>query len=79
MEVLWSDFISAFIRKKIRDHGGVRVVGRIYDIDPAIISKVANGKYIPKRSMMVKYFGDEIPQTKEIVIFKKEDINGTRN
>jgi hypothetical protein len=66
--VLWKDYIEAYVRQKIKQSGGVNACGRKYGINPALISKMSNGIYIPKRNTLSKMFKDDyIPETIEII------------
>lgn len=65
--ITWNDYISAFMRQKIKECGGTNACARRYNMDKAVVSKIARGKYIPKRSSMVKVFGEDIPETIEVI------------
>ena len=64
--ILWKDYISAFMRQKVKECGGTNACARRYGMDKAIVSKIANGRYIPTRSSMVKIF-DDIPEVIEVI------------
>lgn len=58
---------NAYVIKRVEDeiskYGSLRAMANAISVDPAIISKVKNGKYIPKQKTFLKWF----PDTKDII------------
>lgn len=58
---------NAYVIKRVEDeiskYGSLRAMANAISVDPAIISKVKNGKYIPKQKTFLKWFPDD----KEVV------------
>lgn len=73
----YSSYVIAQINEKIVEYGSLRKLANNIDVDPGIISKVKNGKYIPKPKTYLKWFPNEIDivnsmqdDTKESVVEK---------
>lgn len=58
---------NAYVIKRVEDeiskYGSLRAMANAISVDPAVISKVKNGKYIPKQKTFLKWFPDD----KEVV------------
>ena len=66
--VTWEEFCKTYINVQIEDCGTLRNCSKLYNIDPSVLSKIKNGKYIPSRETMIKWFGkDDIPRVKTYV------------
>lgn len=54
----YSNFVQKYFEDLSEKFGGVRAASKECGIDPAIISKVKNGKYTPSIKTMRKWFPD---------------------
>lgn len=66
--ITWEQYCKDFAETVIRDNSGLRQAARYYKIDPAVLSKIKNGKYIPSRKTLAKMFPDHcIPEVITII------------
>lgn len=56
----YSSYVVVQINEKIAECGSLRKFAKTIGVNPGIISKVKNGKYIPKPKTYLKWFPDEI-------------------
>lgn len=55
----YSEYIVGKTNELINACGGIRAVSKMYGVDPAVISRVARGKYIPKPKTFAKWFNED--------------------
>lgn len=69
--ITWEEYVKDFMEKRIKEFSGLRRLARAYAIDPSIISRIVNGKYVPSRKTLKEAFPDyDIPEV--ITIIKEE-------
>ena len=57
---LYADYVKEKMNEMISEVGGVRELARKIELDPAIVSKVANGQLIPKPKTFSKWTGENV-------------------
>lgn len=71
VEITWEEFVQNIVRKKIKRYGSLRKAAKATGIDPAILSKILKGVYIPSYKTIKKAFPYmDIPEP--VLIMKME-------
>ena len=52
----YQECVQTFVKDRIKENGSLRKMASHYGVDPAVLSKIQNGKYIPKMNTMTKMF-----------------------
>lgn len=56
VEITWEELCQVYISKEISKYKSLRECGRRTGIDPAILSKIRNGSYLPNYRTMKRLF-----------------------
>lgn len=68
----YESYVMEYMNDVIAKFGGVRETARAYGVDPAVICKMRNGKYVPSPKTFSKITGKEI--TTKTIIYVEETV-----
>lgn len=57
----YEEYVRDFVTKSAKECGSLRKLSARIGVDPAILSKISGGKYVPKKKTFEKWFGS-IPE-----------------
>ena len=60
----YEEYVRDFVTTSARRVGSLRKLSNAFGVDVAILSKIASGKYVPKKKTFEKWFG-AIPEDVE--------------
>ena len=70
----YSSYVVVQINEKIAEYDSLRQFANTIGVDPGIISRVRNGKYIPKPKTYLKWFPDETDVVNSMQDDTKESV-----
>ena len=62
----YSEYIMWKTNELVKVCGGIRAASRTYGVAPAVISKVASGKYVPKPETFARWFNEDTNNLKRM-------------